>query len=149
MGRVLSDAARGFGVAVLTVLLALAAPPAMRASIVGVLLGVAAGVYPGFAQSGARAGSQPIPADSQPAPTPAEVRLQWAVAVLFAAIAVIGIALSAWWLVAGWTLHAAWDARHHAGRRGDWVPRHYPMFCLTYDLGLAAFAAWLALGGSA
>ncbi|MFW6089023.1 MAG: hypothetical protein ACODAB_04665 [Gemmatimonadota bacterium] len=142
MGRVLSDAGRGLGAAVLTVLLALVAPPAMRVPIVGVLLGVAAGVYPGFAQSGAAAGSQP-------AAGAAEARLQWVVALLFATIAVIGIAVSAWGLVAGWVLHAAWDARHHAGRRGDWVPRRYPMFCLTYDLGLAAFAAWLALGGSA
>lgn len=141
MGGVLSDAARGLGAAVLTVLLALVLPASLRVPIVGVLLGFAAGVYPGFARSGARA-------SSQPAPLAAETRLQWVVAALFAGIAVIGIALSAWWLVVGWTLHAAWDARHHAGRRGDWVPRHYPMFCLTYDLGLAAFAAWLVLGGS-
>jgi hypothetical protein len=81
--------------------------------------------------------------------TKPELRLQWVVAILFAAIAVVGIAISAWWLVAGWTLHAAWDARHHAGRRGDWVPRHYPMFCLSFDLGLTVFAAWLATGGPA
>lgn len=90
--------------------LALVAPPTIRVPLVGVLLGVAAGVYPGFAQSGARAGSEPVPAA-------AETRFQWVVAVLFASIAVIGIAFSAWWLVVGWILHAAWDARHHAGRR--------------------------------
>lgn len=142
MGGVLRDVGRGLGAAVLTVLVALVAPAPLRVPIVGVLLGFAAGVYPGFAQSGADAGSQS-------APTAAETRLQWVVALLFAAIAVVGIALSAWWLAAGWILHAAWDARHHAGRRGDWVPPHYPMFCLVYDLGLAAFAAWLALKGPA
>lgn len=142
MGGLLIDLARGLGAAALTVVLALVLPAAMRVPIVGVLLGFAAGVYPGFARSGAEAGSQPGPAA-------AETRLQWVVALLFAAIAVVGIALSAWWLAAGWTLHAAWDARHHAGRRGDWVPPHYPMFCLSYDLGLAAFAAWLAVRGSA
>lgn len=141
MGGVLRDLVRGLGAAAFTVLIALVVPSPLRIPIVGVLLGVAAGVYPGFAQSGART-------DSQPATSAAEMRLQWLVAVLFAALAVVGIAFSSWWLVAGWILHAAWDARHHAGRRGDWVPRHYPMFCLSYDLGLAAFAAWLALGGS-
>lgn len=142
MAGVLIDLARGLGAAALTVLLALVLPAPLRVPIVGVLLGVAAGVYPGFAQSGARAGSQHAPAA-------AETRLQWVVALLFAAIAVVGIALSAWWLAAGWILHAAWDARHHAGRRGDWVPHRYPMFCLVYDLGLAGFAAWLALERSA
>lgn len=142
MGSVLIDLARGLGAVAFTVLVALVAPSPLRVPIVGVLLGVAAGVYPGFAQRGAEAGSHSAPA----AP---ETRLQWVVALLFAAIAVFGIAFSAWWLAAGWTLHAAWDARHHAGRRGDWVPRHYPMLCLSYDLGLAVFAAWLALGGSA
>lgn len=141
MGGVLIDPARGLAAAALTVVLALVLPSPLRVPLVGVLLGFAAGVYPGFARSGARPGSPSAP--------PAETRLQWVVALLFAAIAVIGIALSAWWLVVGWTLHAAWDARHHAGRQGDWVPPHYPMFCLSYDLGLAAFAAWLAFGGSA
>lgn len=142
MGSLLIDLARGLGAAGFTVLLAIILPAPMRVPTVGVLLGVAAGVYPGFAQSGARAGSLP-------APTAAETRLQWVVALLFAAIAVVGIAFSAWWLAAGWMLHGVWDARHHAARRGAWVPSHYPMFCLTYDLGLAVFAAWLALGGSA
>lgn len=142
MGGVLIDLVRGLGAAALTVLLALVLPASLRVPIVGVLLGFAAGVYPGFARNGADAGSHLTPGA-------AETRLQWIVALLFAAAAVVGIALSAWWLAAGWTLHAAWDARHHAGRRGGWVPSHYPMFCLSYDLGLAVFAAWLALGGSA
>ena len=133
MGVVLINLARGLGAAALTVLVALVLPPAFRVPIVGVLLGFAAGVYPGFAQTGSGF----------------EARLQWVVALGFAAIAVVGITISAWWLAAGWALHAAWDARHHGGRRGDWVPHGYPMVCFSYDLVLAAFAAWLALGGSA
>lgn len=135
----IKDLASGLALATLTVVGALLAPAPLRVPIVGVLLGVAAGVYPGFAQGGGSHGAVSM----------SETRLQWVVALLFAAIAVVGISLSAWWLAAGWILHAAWDARHHAVRRGDWVPHHYPMFCLTYDLGLAAFAAWLALEGSA
>lgn len=138
MGGVLRDLARGFGAAALTVLVALLLPAPLRAPIVGVLLGVAAGVYPGFALGGSHG---PVPAS--------ERSLQWVVALLFGAVAVVGIAVSAWWLMVGWVLHTAWDARHHAGRHGDWVPDGYPMFCLSYDLVLAAFAAWLALGGPA
>lgn len=142
MGGILIDLARGLAAAALTVLVALVVPPAFRVPIVGVLLGFAAGVYPGFAQTGAQK-------ESPGSPDGVETRLQWVVALGFAVIAVVGVALSAWWLAAGWTLHAAWDARHHGGRRGDWVPHGYPMVCFSYDLVLAAFAVWLALGGSA
>ena len=127
------DLLKGLGVSALAVLSAtVLLPPAARIPFVGVLLGVAAGVYPGFAL-----GSTPT----------RERRLQWLVTVAFAFVATAGIAFSAWWLTAGWVLHAAWDALHHAGRRGAWVPVHYPMFCLSFDLVLAVYAGMLASGG--
>lgn len=127
------DLLTGLGLGALTVLVGLVLPEPLRAPLVGVLLGLAAGVYPGFALGGAA--------------VPAERRLQWIVAVLFAGIAVVGVGSSPWWLAAGWTLHAGWDLRHHGRRAGAWVPGHYPMLCLSYDFVLVAFAGWLATRG--
>lgn len=120
--------------ALLTIAVAVVSPEAARLPMLAVLLGLAAGVYPGFAMRQERAAAS---------------RLQWGVALTFAAIAVSGLTWSPWWLAAGWLLHAGWDALHHAGRRGDYVPRAYPMFCLAYDVPLAAYAAWIASGGTA
>lgn len=128
----LRDVSTGLGASAVTIAIALLLPPAARIPLLGVALGVAAGVYPGFAHGG----------------TPARERaIQWAAAVAFAAVATAGIVFSAWWLTIGWILHAAWDALHHAGRRGTWVPNHYPMFCLSFDLVLALYAGFLAWGG--
>jgi hypothetical protein len=127
-----ADLLKGLGASALAVLSAALLPVPARVPFVGVLLGVAAGVYPGFALGG----------------TPArERRLQWIVTVAFALVATAGIAFNAWWLTVGWILHALWDALHHAARRGPWVPEHYPMFCLSFDLVLAAYAGVLASGG--
>lgn len=124
----------GLLAALLTVAVAAAAPAAARLPILAVLLGVAAGVYPGFAMRQERRG---------------EIRLQWVVALVFAAIAVAGLAWTPWWLAGGWLLHAGWDARHHAGPGGDYVPHAYPALCLAYDVPLAGYVAWIAAGGTA
>lgn len=122
---------RGFFLGLVSAGLILMLPNSLQVPIVGVALGVAGGVYVGFALTGADSGHR---------------RIQWIAAISFLAIGAIGISISAWLLVVGWLLHAAYDAWHHAGRRGDWVPRDYPMLCLSYDVVLAAVAAYLALG---
>ena len=127
-----ADLLKGLGASALAVLSAALLPPPARIPFVGVLLGVAAGVYPVFALAGTSA---------------SERRVQWIAAVSFALVATAGIAFSAWWLTVGWVLHAAWDALHHAGHRGASVPEHYPMFCLSFDLVLAAYAGILASNG--
>lgn len=126
-----ADLLKGLALAVVTVAVAALLPAEARVPLVGVLLAMAAGVYPGFAMT---------------EPASGERTLQWGVAVGFALVATLGVAFTPWWLAAGWVLHAAWDAVHHAGRRGSWVPVHYPMLCLSYDLGLAAYAAVIATG---
>lgn len=93
-----------------------------RPVVVGfaVLLGLAAGVYVGFALPSASAGEQ---------------RLQWIVAIGFVALAVIGATSLPWLLVAGWLAHAAWDARHHTTRDGIApAPPWYARLCLVYDV---------------
>lgn len=130
----LRDVAFGLVASAITVAVALLLPSAARIPLLGVSLGVAAGVYPGFAYGGTSVRERGI---------------QWAVTAAFALVATAGIAFSAWWIAIGWVLHAVWDGVHHAGRRGAWVPAHYPMFCLTYDLVLAVYAGFLAGGGAA
>jgi hypothetical protein len=106
-------------------------PVSVQIPVVGVALGVAGGVYVGFGLTGA---------------DPDHRRIQWIAAISFLAIGAIGISVSAWLLAVGWLLHAVYDAWHHGGRRGGWVPRDYPLLCLSYDVVLAAVAAYLALG---
>lgn len=120
----------GFGLGLLSAGLIAILPPAVRIPLVGVALGVAGGVYVGFALTGA---------------DPREQRVQWVAAVSFLLLGAIGIGLNPWLLAVGWLLHAGYDAWHHGGRRGDWVPGDYPMFCLSYDMILAAVAVFLAL----
>jgi len=131
---VLKDIGVGLGAAAVTVAVALLLPSAARVPLLGVALGVAAGVYPGFAHGGTSVRERGI---------------QWVVTAAFALVATVGIAFNAWWIAIGWVLHAAWDGLHHAGRRGAWVPAHYPMFCLTFDLALAIYAGFLASGSAA
>ena len=121
---------RGFALGLLSAIAILVLPASAQFPLIGVALGMAGGVYVGFALTGADAG---------------ERRIQWIAAVTFLLIGAIGIGVSPWMLVVGWLLHAAWDAWHHGGRRGAWVPDAYPMFCLSFDMVLAAVAAYLAM----
>ena len=120
----------GFALGLLSAGAILVLPAPVQLPLIGVALGVAGGVYVGFALTGA---------------DPGERRIQWVAAASFALIGAAGIGMSPWMLAAGWLLHAVWDAWHHGGRRGTWVPNTYPMFCLSFDLVLAAVAAFLAL----
>jgi len=77
------------------------------------------------------------------------------VAVELAGVAIYGVAVvrgvrgSAWWLVAGWTLHPVWDiALHLAGPGKSFAPAWYATSCLTYDLIVAGIAAIAILIGT-
>jgi hypothetical protein len=107
-----------------TIVIAVILPADLADVLVAALLALAAGVYPGFAMSdhGTR-----------------QTMYQWGVALGFVALAVAGIG---WWrplLAVGWILHAGWDYLHHASILKTKIHPRYPMFCLAYDLGLAAF----------
>ena len=120
----------GFVLGLLSAVFVLALPVPVQVPLVGVVLGAAGGAYVGFALTAAGTREQII---------------QWIGVVSFALTGAIGIGITAWALVAGWLLHAAWDLRHHGSRRGRWVPENYPMLCLGYDVVLAALAAYLAM----
>ena len=113
----------GTGIAGATVLVIGTLPPSLQLVGFGVLLGVAGGVYPGFASGESSPGTR---------------ALEWSVAVGFAAWALLGVALGPAVLALGWALHAVWDVLHHGGRFGAHAPPEYPWLCLAYDLVIAA-----------
>lgn len=62
---------------------------------------------------------------------------------VFAAIALLGLRHSPWWLASGWAVHPAWDLGLHLYLRGGpaFTPRWYTLACLSFDLAVAAYAA--------
>lgn len=61
--------------------------------------------------------------------------------LLYLPFAVLGVLFSGWLLSLGWALHALWDVLLH-DRSTAFVPHWYPMFCLGFDLLLAARIGW-------
>ena len=58
----------------------------------------------------------------------------------FAALAVLGVKRSPWFLVAGIAAHGlAWDLWHY--HNSAYMPEWYPIFCMIVDLVLAAYVA--------
>lgn len=63
--------------------------------------------------------------------------------VLFGPMGIAGIRESGWWLVGGWAMHRAWDIGLHYVRPGvSFVPAWYVIACVTFDLLVAAYAAY-------
>jgi len=68
---------------------------------------------------------------------------------IFGYTAVRGLRGSAWWLVAGWTLHPIWDVSLHlVGPGRSFAPEWYATWCSTYDVMVAAVAAIAILIGT-
>ena len=68
--------------------------------------------------------------------------LHWAVVeaagvVGFGLAGILGARGSAWWLIAGWGLHPAWDVGLHILGPGHFVPAWYPVACVSFDLLVA------------
>jgi hypothetical protein len=61
----------------------------------------------------------------------------------FAAAAVVGFKSSAWIIVAGLAGHGVFDAFHGYILENPGVPLWWPAFCSAYDIGAAAWLAWL------
>jgi hypothetical protein len=61
----------------------------------------------------------------------------------FVVAAVIGFRSSLWLVVACLAAHGVFDAFHGLVVANPGVPDWWPGFCLTYDVGAAAFLAWL------
>lgn len=76
----------------------------------------------------------------------AELWVESAIVVLFAAAAALGFRVSLWWAVAGLAAHGVFDFFHHFFIAGRGVPEWWPPFCLGYDVAAAACLAALLLG---
>lgn len=124
------DELKGTLLAALTVGTALLLPEPAVVPFLALLLVFAAAVYVGFAELDPGGGRR---------------RLQWAVALAFVAVALLGLQLSPWFLAAGWILHAGWDLLHHRGTVPTRTSAWYPGACLAYDLVVGGFLAlWLS-----
>ncbi|WP_299792653.1 DUF6010 family protein [uncultured Marivita sp.] len=64
---------------------------------------------------------------------------EFAVALLFALAAFLGLIWHWAFLPLGLALHALWDILHHKSRRLASVPNWYIPFCVAFDLLAAAF----------
>ena len=103
-------------------------PEALVFPFFAVVLGVAAGVYPGIAMTN--------PEEGHPA-------LEWIMALGFVAVGMVGLWVSPVFLALAWVLHGFWGLLHHFTALGDGVPGAYPGFCLSYDLVIAGFVAYM------
>jgi hypothetical protein len=65
----------------------------------------------------------------------------------FAGIAVIGFKVNLWLVVAALAGHGVLDVFHPQVVDNPGVPEWWPPFCMAYDVGAAAFLAWLLLRG--
>jgi hypothetical protein len=73
--------------------------------------------------------------------------LELLVGTVFLAGAVAGFKSSLWFVVAALAAHGIFDLGHGALIVNPGVPRWYPPFCLTFDVTLAAYLAWLLRSG--
>lgn len=62
--------------------------------------------------------------------------------LLFAAVAVLGLRVSPWFLAAGWAAHVAWDLALHPPTDPGVAPAWYPVVCIGFDLTVAVYVAW-------
>jgi hypothetical protein len=64
----------------------------------------------------------------------------------FALVAWLGVRVSPWLLVLGWTAHVFWDAALHVEQPQSLVDAWYPLGCVGFDLIVAGALLRPALG---
>ncbi|MDH5445208.1 MAG: hypothetical protein OEY52_06585 [Gammaproteobacteria bacterium] len=103
---------------VVTCLFIYVLPYGRALDFIGLLLGVIAAIYIGFAISDGRKHV---------------LLLECAVAAVFILLALLGMWGKPVWLVIGYFAHGAWDLIHHPGKLGTKVRKWYPPACVVYD----------------
>jgi hypothetical protein len=116
----------GLGLALVTCLVLALLPPDLARGAVSNLLTLIAAIYVGFAL--ASQGRLPL-------------AKQVAGCAFFVALALLGLWVNWWFLVAGLALHGGWDYLHHGEAGHGVMPRWYVPFCAVYDWALALFVA--------
>jgi hypothetical protein len=79
--------------------------------------------------------------------SPHALVLESLVGTVFLAAAVWGFKSSLWSVVAALAAHGIFDLGHDTVISNPGVPSWWPQFCLTYDVTLAAYLAWLLRSG--
>ena len=106
-------------------------PPDLSLAFAAILLGVVAGVYFGFAVV---RGSN------------LQQQIEFNVAFLFVIAALLGVAVSPWFLPAAYLAHALWDFAHHNGANLKLVsiPQWYIPWCVVIDciIGFGLIGVW-------
>ncbi|MGD2120664.1 MAG: hypothetical protein PVJ76_02920 [Gemmatimonadota bacterium] len=103
-------------------------PEPLAFSFFAGVLGLVVGVYPGMAMA---------------SPDGDSAGPQWAVAVVLLGLGLLGLWHSPLLLSAAWLLHAFWSFLKRFTALGDEIPEGYPAFCLSFDLVMAAFVAYM------
>lgn len=116
--------------AALTVVPGLLLPQHVTVTALSLLLFGIAAVYFGFAVADGRRSA---------------LLIESVVVLLYLGLALSGLLVSAWWLVAGYALHGIWDLLHHNRTFGAHVARWYIPFCVLYDWLIALFLVVLML----
>ena len=99
-------------------------------SLLVIFLVIAAGAYFGFATLGREV------VDTQPIWTLVEL----AQAIVFGAIALLGLRGSPYWIAAGWALHPFWDVGlHYIGPGYTFTPWTYAIACVSFDWLVAIY----------
>ncbi len=92
------------------------------------VLGLVVGVYPGIAMASLDVKS---------------AGPQWVVAVGVLGMGLLGVWQSALLLSGAWLLHGLWSFLNGFTALGDGIPEGYPAFCISFDLVIAAFVAYM------
>jgi hypothetical protein len=99
-------------------------------SLLVIFLVIAAGAYFGFATLGREV------VDTQPI----WMLVELAQAIVFGAIALLGLRGSPYWIAAGWALHPFWDVvLHYIGPGHSFTPWTYAIACVSFDWLVAIY----------
>lgn len=66
----------------------------------------------------------------------------------FSGLAILGFKRNLWWLVAAFLAHGLFDFFHDLITQNPGVPLWWPMFCLSCDVVMALYLAWLLKNSS-
>jgi hypothetical protein len=117
------------GLAVLTIVILLGLPRTHSLEVLAVLLTLIASVYLGFAILDGQLRN---------------IIIEVTVALTFIIVALLGLWVSPYFLLAGYVGHGVWDMVHSQTLVQTKVPAWYKPFCMVYDWMIAAFiVVWL------
>ncbi len=114
----------GLVFALLTISFLLMFPKQKTLELLVVILTIIASIYLGFALSDGRR---------------REIIIEISAMIFFLALAVMGMWISPYFLIAGYLLHGLWDIIHNPGIIQTEVVEWYKVLCMVYDWIMAVF----------